>query len=211
MLVASREAPDCATPSLVERDVTETVRLPLPEAAAQAAVGSKLFIACPPGSFYEMIALEEKVSSTLKPSFLSAASPTIRGALTATKPADWDEEEDGQWEAAPETDVEDDSIASADPVKEAQRVEEELATHTPQDSIAFLAHCESKLAAGEPCACCSPTMMESLRNKVAAEGAADSETTATATSNASGATELRMATVAVEASGASSDAQMLSF
>ena len=197
MLVAARAHPTCTSPRPVERSITEVVRVPLPP-SAQAPLGAKRFIACPPDSYYEMMALEEKVPGTTTPSFLGSGTPTDGGA----KPADWDEEEDGEWKPflgeAPVQAAEDDSSAFSDPVREAQRVVDELATHTPEDTVAFLSHCESKIAAGEPATCCSKIMVDALREKVAK----DASVTAAAPLNAS-AEAAEVETMAVDASGAS--------
>ena len=74
--------------------------------------------------------------------------------------------------------AEDETVEADDPEAEARRVAEELATQTPEDSVAFLAHCEEKRAAGEPCKCCSDRMMSELRRKIAEEGAVGYNATA---------------------------------
>ena len=173
MLVAFRHEPECASPLPFEQEVTVEVTASLP------ARGSTTFLACPPGSTYEMVKIEENATSApaaTKPAFLQRRM----AEKAAAKPADWDEEEDGPWEpssampmaAAADDEEEDESSAFSDPVKEAERVAAELATQDAEDSIHFLAHCEAKIAEGKPCGCCSALMMEGLRNKIAADAAA---------------------------------------
>lgn len=191
MLVASRSAPTCSVPLEAAQEHVVEIHAPLPQVAQAAAPGMKRFIACPPGSLYEMVLLEEQKSAPAfatagkAPAFLQGAASPF-GQPAARAPADWDVEEDGEWrppaahkekpsflggDGVPPA-KKDDSVASDDPEEEARRVAEELATQTPEDSIAFLAHCEKKIAAGEPCGCCSPTMMDGLREKIATEATA---------------------------------------
>ena len=221
MLVASRDEPSCANPSPFEMEVTVEVRAPLP-ALSGVALGATRFLACPPGSLYEMVRVDDaspSASVASRPSFLDRGRRTTT-TPAATRPADWDEEEDGAWEPPPAAAdavaavdavaaaADDESTAHADPEAEAARVAAELATHEPADSIAFLAHCEAKVAAGEPCGCCSEQMMAALRLKVAddANAAADAATDAVghgAAANASAdADGAEYEAVAVGASGA---------
>jgi hypothetical protein len=62
--------------------------------------------------------------------------------------------------------------------------------------IAFLAHCEEKKAAGEPCGCCTPQMMDGLRRKIAADA------TAVEPDNATASAEEAAAQVRVNVAGA---------
>jgi len=164
MLVAKRHEPtQCSKPLPFEREVTVDVNIPLP---STTVMDGAMFLACPPGSTYEMVKLSEVSSDSFRPSFLNARQPPV-----AIRPADWDEEEDGEWRpafaSAPKDQSADDSVAFSDPVAEQARVQAELETHEPADTVAFLAHCEEKLAAGAAPGCCSELMMEALRSKVA--------------------------------------------
>ena len=197
MIVASRATDACASP-LSEREKTEVVRTLLPPSAHAGFQSARRFLACPPGSHYEMVLLEDKAEPRGLP-FLTPSGASVRHA----EPPVWDDEESGA--SGPgeldheldhelgqefdheldqvESDEEDERTASSDPIKEARRVAEELATHTPSDSVAFLEHCEAKLRAGEAAGCCSPLMVQALRKKVAKDSA---ERAATAGRNASG-------------------------
>jgi len=196
MIVVARSPPECASPLFSEQQITETVRTPLPPDLAATVSSKTMFLACPPDSYYEMMRVSERTAPGV-----AAAEPAVELAAEVSMPADWDEEEDGVWVApgsSPEAVVaEDDSVAFSDPVKEARRVAEELATHTPDDTVAFLAHCESKLAAGEPCGCCSGTMMDALRKKVVTDAAAarDDVNSSASDANAPPAAEPRSAAV----------------
>jgi len=101
MFVAARQPPACASPLPFEQEVTIEVRSPLP-ANVNLGVGSK-FLACPPGSTYEMVKLDDERAAAPS-SFLNAASDAPRQQVVvppATRPADWDDEEDGVWQPPP--------------------------------------------------------------------------------------------------------------
>ena len=175
MLVAARSAPVCAAPSLVETEITEEIRAPLP-AVALTPIAATRFFACPPGSLYEMMRVDERAVQT-KPTFIDA-----KLSLEGKQPPDWDEEEDGVWEPLSAgagfgtAESHDESTAYADPVQEARRVSAELATQSAHDSIAHLAHCEKQQQLGNPSKCCSEQMMDGLRTKIAADaGGSDSQ------------------------------------
>ena len=99
MLVAAREAAsDCSSPLPFETEHTEQIRAPLPAGlGGGVGVTSSYFLACPPGSRYEMMKVSERVEGE-RPSFLRSTPP-------ATRPADWDDEEDGAWEPPPLADA----------------------------------------------------------------------------------------------------------
>ena len=86
MLVAVRHAPACASPAPFERELTLEIRTPLP--ASARALGAERMLAFPPGSSFDMV----KLSSVAAKGLLGYSAPPSR-------PADWDEEEDGPWEA----------------------------------------------------------------------------------------------------------------
>ena len=125
MLVVYRHEPECASPLPFEEELTMEIRTPLPESASSAGLGNKM-LACPPGSLYEMVKLQDAAATPRQLSFMTGLStPTP----PATKPLDWDEEEDGLWEppAAAASSVAaasfaDDSVGSDDPEEEATRV-----------------------------------------------------------------------------------------
>ena len=152
MLVVARAEQTCGG---FDQEVTEEVRAELPEAAR--GVGNAVFLACPPGSWYEMVKVQDQAPE-------AAAAPAFMAKPKAA------------FGAAPA--AEDETVEADDPEAEARRVAEELATQTPEDSVAFLAHCEEKRAAGEPCKCCSDRMMSELRRKIAEEGAVGYNATA---------------------------------
>jgi len=186
VLIASRGAASCARPTLEPQEYTHEVRLPMP--ASAFGFGDR-YIGCPPGSAFEMMPLATKAASNPTS---EASTPTE----SSTPPVDWDPEEDGVWEPGePPALI---AEAAEGPVAEDQRVEKELATHSPEDSRAFLAHCETKRASGEPCKCCTDLMMDRLREKVAREATDD-------TSAANASTEVMPPTlheITIDASGA---------
>ena len=104
MLVAVRHAAACASPSPFEREVTLEVRTPLP--ASARAFGAERMLACPPGSSFDMV----KLSSAASTPSTTTAPAAAKGLLgfyrhsaysnpPPSRPADWDEDEDGPWEA----------------------------------------------------------------------------------------------------------------
>ena len=103
MLVAVRHAAACASPSL-EREVTLEVRTPLP--ASARAFGAERMLACPPGSSFDMVKLSS-AASTPPTTTAPAAAKGLLGFYRhsaysnppPSRPADWDEDEDGPWEA----------------------------------------------------------------------------------------------------------------
>ena len=102
MFVAARQPPACASPLPFEQEVTIEVRSPLPT-NVNLGVGSTKFLACPPGSTYEMVKLDDERAAAPS-SFLNAASDAPRQQVVvppATRPADWDDEEDGVWQPPP--------------------------------------------------------------------------------------------------------------
>ena len=105
MLVAAREAANaCSSPLPFETEHTEQVRAPLPAGLA-GGVGANYFLACPPGSRYEMMKVSERTGGTgARPAFLRSASTP-----PATRPPDWDDEEDGHWEPPPSADASSDA------------------------------------------------------------------------------------------------------
>ena len=121
MMVAYRHTPECDSPSPFEEEVTMEIRATLPDSAASVGLGDKM-LACPPGSLYEMVKLSDAAATPKKPSFMAGLSTP-----PATKPLDWDEEEDGLWEppaaaVAAAASFKDDSVGSDDPEEEATRV-----------------------------------------------------------------------------------------
>ena len=104
MVVAVRHAPACASPSAFEREVTLEVRTPLP--ASARAFGAERMLACPPGSSFDMVKLSTAASTTAPTTTAAAAKGLLgyysRSAYSSappSRPADWDEDEDGPWEA----------------------------------------------------------------------------------------------------------------
>ena len=104
MLVAVRHAPACASPSPFEREVTLEVRTPLP--ASARAFGAERMLACPPGSSFDMVKLSSAASTTAATTTAAAAAKGLLGYYRHStyssppgRPADWDEDEDGPWEA----------------------------------------------------------------------------------------------------------------
>ena len=59
--------------------------------------------------------------------------------------------------------------APATAEEEDAKITNELADHTPEDTIHFLEHCEDNLSRGEKTECCSPRMMAALKNKTAVD------------------------------------------
>jgi len=123
MMVAYRHTPECDSPSLFEEEVTMEIRATLPDSAASVGLGDKM-LACPPGSLYEMVKLSDAAATPKQPSFMAGLSTSTP---PATKPLDWDEEEDGLWEppaaaVAAAASFKDDSVGSDDPEEEATRV-----------------------------------------------------------------------------------------
>ena len=93
MLVAVRHAPACASPAPFERELTLEIRTPLP--ASARALRAERMLACPPGSSFDMVKL-----SSVAPAPTTAAAKDLLGySAPPSRPADWDEEEDGPWEA----------------------------------------------------------------------------------------------------------------
>lgn len=86
VVVASRSEAPCASPLPFPAEVALEVRTPLP--AMDIGVGGSLFVACPKDSPYEMMKLEDAGAER--------AAPAV--AEPATRPAGWDEAEDGVWE-----------------------------------------------------------------------------------------------------------------
>ena len=97
MLVAVLDVPSCASPSPFEKEHIIEVSVPLPASALGAGLVDR-FIACPPGSTFEMMKLSDRSASS-KPSFIAAAFAQTTAAPPATRPADWDDDEDCVWEA----------------------------------------------------------------------------------------------------------------
>ena len=106
MLVAVRHAAACASPSPFEREVTLEVRTPLP--ASARAFGAERMLACPPGSSFDMVKLSSAASTTPTTTAPAAAKGLLgfyrHSAYSnpnppPSRPADWDEDEDGPWEA----------------------------------------------------------------------------------------------------------------
>lgn len=105
MLVGARQPPSCTNPLPFEQEVTVEVSTPLP---ADLNAATK-FLACPPGSKYEMVKLgaaRAAASASGAPSFMSATAARQRVVIEPTQqpvpmqqPSDWDEEEDGVWQA----------------------------------------------------------------------------------------------------------------
>ena len=91
MLVAVRHAPACASPAPFERELTLEIRTPLP--ASVRAFGAERMLACPPGSSFDMVKLSSAAPAT------ASAEGLLGYSAPPSRPADWDEEEDGPWEA----------------------------------------------------------------------------------------------------------------
>ena len=102
VLVVLRHAPVCASPSPFEREVTVEVRAPLP--ASARGLGTERMLACPPGSTYDMVKLSAIPTAAAAAAGLLGYYPHSAYSSTQpelpSRPADWDEAEDGPWEAA---------------------------------------------------------------------------------------------------------------
>ena len=96
MFVAVRHAPACASPAPFERELTLEIRTPLP--ASARAFGAERMLACPPGSSFDMVKLSSAAPTTAAPT-TAAAKGLLGYSAPPSRPADWDEDEDGPWEA----------------------------------------------------------------------------------------------------------------
>ena len=103
MLVASRQPPACDSPMPFEQEYTVEVRSLLP-ADLNLGIGGTKFLACPPGSMYEMVKLGTERAAAPGPAFLNAAraTPSQQAVVPpVSRPLDWDDEEDGVWQPPP--------------------------------------------------------------------------------------------------------------
>ena len=99
MLVAARSEPaTCRAPRPFPVDVTVDVHAPVSCSAELLTGARSVFFACPPGSTFEMMKVDMPQDAS-RPAFLGKSTMAV--PVPAVQPADWDEEEDGEWQPSP--------------------------------------------------------------------------------------------------------------
>ena len=165
----------CAAP--FETSVVEEVRVPLPSFENGGGLAGKdLFVAFPPDGHYELYKLADKED---RPRSLAAIPMQAEEGVEVQVEVEAGvqvqvEAEAGVDAAGPER------AGAIDAVRRLE-IQNELATHTPEDTVNFLEHCLSE----HKTPCCENGMIEALKEKIADDQARLVGTSAKDDANAS--------------------------